>query len=106
MLYVILNMLKEGRPTLYYVLAGVAFVLSQLAWFLLGKVICDGSGSKVDGSFIATILETATVGLLFLGWKSITEGELMSPIRRQGPSHNYDTDILSLGAWDDDSTYY
>jgi len=83
MLYVILNMLKEVRPTLYYVLAGVAFVLSQLAWFLLGKVICDGSGSKVDGSFIATILETATVGLLFLGWKSITEG-----------------------AWDDDSTYY
>lgn len=83
MLYIVLNMLKEVRPALYYVLAGVVFVLSQLAWFLLGKVICEGSGSKVDGSFIATILETTTVALLFLGWKSITEG-----------------------TWDDDSTYY
>jgi hypothetical protein len=74
MLYIVLNMLKEVRPALYYVLAGVVFILSQLAWFLLGKIICEGSGSKVDGSFIATILETTTVALLFLGWKSITEG--------------------------------
>jgi len=74
MIYIILGMLKEVRPAVYYILAGIFFVLSQLAWFLLGKVICQGSGSKVDGSFIATILETATVGLLFLGWKSITEG--------------------------------
>jgi hypothetical protein len=75
MIYVILGMLKELRPTLYYVLAGVTFVLSQLAWFLLGKVICNASGSKVDGSFIATLLETATIGFIYLGWKSITEGD-------------------------------
>ncbi|KAJ3783071.1 chitin synthase III catalytic subunit [Lentinula aff. detonsa] len=74
MLYIILAMLKESRPTLYYILAGVAFVFSQLAWFLLGKVICVGSGSKLDGSFLATILETITVVLIFFGWKSITEG--------------------------------
>lgn len=74
MIYIVLGMLKEVRPALYYVLAGVLFVFSQLAWFLLGKVLCIGSGSKVDGSFIATIFETATVGLVFLGWKSITEG--------------------------------
>jgi len=83
MLYIVLKMLKEVRPSLYYILAGVSFVLSQLVWFLLGKIICEGSGSKVDGSFIATILETVTVVLLFLGWKSITEG-----------------------AWDDDTAYY
>ncbi|KAJ4001934.1 chitin synthase III catalytic subunit [Lentinula boryana] len=74
MLYIILAMLKESRPTLYYILAGVAFVFSQLAWFLLGKLICVGSGSKLDGSFLATILETITVVLIFFGWKSITEG--------------------------------
>ncbi|KAJ3981449.1 chitin synthase III catalytic subunit [Lentinula detonsa] len=74
MLYIILAMLKESRPTLYYILAGVAFVFSQLAWFLLGKVICVSSGSKLDGSFLATILETITVVLIFFGWKSITEG--------------------------------
>ncbi|KAJ3731516.1 chitin synthase III catalytic subunit [Lentinula guzmanii] len=74
MLYIILAMLKESRPTLYYILAGVAFVFSQLAWFLLGKVICVSSGSKLDGSFLATMLETITVVLIFFGWKSITEG--------------------------------
>ncbi|KAJ3716577.1 chitin synthase III catalytic subunit [Lentinula raphanica] len=74
MLYVILGMLKELRPTLYYILAGVVFIFSQLVWFLLGKVICDSSRSKVDGSFLATILETTAVVLLFLGWRAITEG--------------------------------
>jgi len=82
MIYIVLGMLKELRPVLYYVLAGVVFILSQLAWFILGKVICNGSGAKVDGSFVATILETAAVVLIFLGWKSITEG-----------------------AWDDDGYY-
>jgi hypothetical protein len=34
----------------------------------------QGSKGKVDGSFLATILETASVGVLYLAWKSITEG--------------------------------
>lgn len=34
----------------------------------------QSSKAKVDGSLIATILETASVFMLFLGWKSITEG--------------------------------
>ena len=29
---------------------------------------------KVDGSFIATLLETAAVAFLYLGWRGITEG--------------------------------
>jgi Chitin synthase export chaperone len=29
---------------------------------------------KVDGSFIATILETASVTAIYQAWKSITEG--------------------------------
>lgn len=29
---------------------------------------------KVDGSFIATILETAAVVFIYLGWRGITEG--------------------------------
>ncbi|KAJ3859579.1 chitin synthase III catalytic subunit [Lentinula novae-zelandiae] len=79
MLYIILGMLKEVRPALYYILAGIVFVFSQLAWFLLGKVICNASGSKLDGSFLATIFETITVVILFLGWKSITEGAWDDP---------------------------
>jgi hypothetical protein len=38
------------------------------------NVRVQGSKGKVDGSFIATILETASVGVLYLAWKSITEG--------------------------------
>jgi len=57
----------------YFVLSAVLFVLSQLDYFLLSKVICRGAKGKVDGSFVATILETASVGVLYLAWRSITE---------------------------------
>ncbi|EJD02533.1 uncharacterized protein FOMMEDRAFT_141532 [Fomitiporia mediterranea MF3/22] len=73
MSYIVLGVLRERRPMLYYIAAAVCFVLGQLAWFLLGKVICRNTSAKIDGSFIATILETAAVGAIFLGWKSITE---------------------------------
>jgi len=73
MAYIVLKILNETRPMWYYVLAATLFVLSQLAWFLLSRVICKGSGSKVDGSFVATLLETAAVGVLYLAWKAITE---------------------------------
>jgi len=73
MSYIVLGILKETRPMWYYTLATALFALSQLAWFLLGRVICKGSNSRVDGSFVATLLETATVGVLYLAWKAITE---------------------------------
>ena len=43
MTYVVLVMLNEVRPMWYYVLAAVLFVLSQLDFFLLSKVICKVS---------------------------------------------------------------
>ncbi|GBE89332.1 hypothetical protein SCP_1503400 [Sparassis crispa] len=73
MLYVVLGILNEARPVWYYVVAAVIFVLSQLDYFLLNKVICKGTSAKIDGSFVATILETAAVGVIYLGWRSITE---------------------------------
>ncbi|KAE9389020.1 hypothetical protein BT96DRAFT_835519 [Gymnopus androsaceus JB14] len=73
MTYIVLAVLNEVRPMWFYILSAGLFVLSQLAWFLLGKVICEGSTSKIDGSFVATILETAAVGTLYLAWRSITE---------------------------------
>jgi hypothetical protein len=40
MTYIVLRVLNETRPMYWYALAALLFVLSQLAWFLLGKVIC------------------------------------------------------------------
>ena len=41
MLYIVLGMLNELRPVWYYVIAAALFVLSQLDYFLLNKVICN-----------------------------------------------------------------
>jgi len=73
MTYIVLAILNEVRPMWYYILSFALFVLSQLDFFLLNKIICNGTGAKVDGSFVATILETAAVGVLFMAWRSITE---------------------------------
>jgi hypothetical protein len=40
MTYIVLAVLNEVRPMWYYVLSAVFFVLGQLAYFLLGKIIC------------------------------------------------------------------
>ncbi|KIJ63008.1 hypothetical protein HYDPIDRAFT_176115 [Hydnomerulius pinastri MD-312] len=73
MLYIVLGVLNEVRPVWYYVISAILFILSQLDYFLLNKVICRGSSMKVDGSFIATILETAAVVVLYYAWRGITE---------------------------------
>jgi len=73
MVWIVAARLHERRPLIYYALAGILFILAQLAYFLLSRPICDGSNSKIDGSFIATALETATVVVLYLGWQGITE---------------------------------
>ena len=46
--------------------------IAHLACF---QVICKGTAAKIDGSFIATVFETASVVVLYLAWRSITEGE-------------------------------
>ena len=43
MLYVILGVLQEVKPVWYYILAAVLFVLSQLDFFLLSRIICKVS---------------------------------------------------------------
>ncbi|GLB43924.1 putative chitin synthase III catalytic subunit [Lyophyllum shimeji] len=73
MAYIVLQVLHEQRPMVFYTLSALLFVLSQLAWFLLGRVLCTASDQKVDGAFLATVLETAAITVLFLAWRSITE---------------------------------
>lgn len=95
--YIVLGMLREVRPIWYFTIAFVLFVLAQLDFFLLNKVICNvccyffdilryslmyiqGAKHRIDGSFIATILETAAVVVLYYAWRSITEGLFIDPV--------------------------
>jgi len=73
MTWVVVVVLREMRPLVYYALAGLLFILAQLAYFLLSRPICNGTNAKIDGSFLATLLETASVFVLYLAWGSITE---------------------------------
>lgn len=73
MAHVVVRMLNEGRPLIWYLASALLFVLSQLDYFLLSKVICKGTKAAIDGSFVATILETLSVVALFYGWVGITE---------------------------------
>ena len=38
--YIVFGVLRESRPMLFYIGSGILFVLSQLDYFLLSKVIC------------------------------------------------------------------
>ena len=40
MVYIVVRVLNETKPMWYYILAACLFILSQLSWFLLGRVIC------------------------------------------------------------------
>ncbi|KIJ30551.1 hypothetical protein M422DRAFT_186948, partial [Sphaerobolus stellatus SS14] len=73
MAYIVLGLLREVRPLWFYILATILFVLSQLDYFFLSKVICNGSNMKADSLFIATLLETSPVVVIYLAWRSITE---------------------------------
>lgn len=37
---IVLHVLNETRPMWYYLISATLFVLAQLAWFLLSRVIC------------------------------------------------------------------
>jgi LSD1 subclass zinc finger protein len=47
MSYIVLRVLNETRPMWFYLLAALLFVLGQLAWFLLGRVLCTVSNFSI-----------------------------------------------------------
>jgi len=76
---VVVRILQEKRPMVLFIGAFLLFAVAQVIYFEVNKYICTASHAKVDGSLIATVLETASVFLLFLGWKSITEDSWEEP---------------------------
>lgn len=58
----------------YLASALIALAASQVVYMVANDPLCKASKQKVDGSFIATLLETISVVLLVVTWSSITEG--------------------------------
>lgn len=79
LVFVVLRILRERRPTGFFIGAFLLFAIAQVIYFEVSKYICTASHAKVDGSLIATVLETAAVVMLFLGWRSITEESWEEP---------------------------
>lgn len=59
-------------------LAAILFILSQGAYYGISYQICKGTDAKVDGSFLASLLETGSISALFVAWRSITEDRFVS----------------------------
>lgn len=55
--------------------AAFAFIASQAFYYALGHKICTGTDGKIDSSWIATLLETVTIGLIYAAWQYVTEDD-------------------------------
>jgi hypothetical protein len=70
---VVIRVLKERKPVFILLITLFVFALSQGAYWGLSHKICSGTNAKIDGSWLATLLETVSVIGIWLAWKSITE---------------------------------
>lgn len=52
----------------------IVMMASQVVYLVANAPLCKVSKEKVDGSFIATLLETVALILLVVTWSSVTEG--------------------------------
>jgi len=73
MCYIVLMILKERKACLLYTASFLTFAGSQVVYMIPSKMLCQVSNRVLDGSFIATALETGSLALLFLAWMKITE---------------------------------
>jgi len=73
MSYIVLKVLGEWKPFLLYLASLIVFAGSQVVYMVPSKFICEASNRVLDGSFIATALETTSFALLFMAWMKITE---------------------------------
>lgn len=62
--------------------SAISFILAQAAYYALSHRICTGTNARIDGSWIATLLETVSIGLIFAAWQMVTEDDWeVSPTR-------------------------
>lgn len=72
---VVIRVLREKKPLFTLLGAAIAFIASQAFYYALGHKICTGTDGKIDSSWIATLLETVTIGLIYAAWQFVTEDD-------------------------------
>ncbi|GAA6040084.1 hypothetical protein JCM8097_002022 [Rhodosporidiobolus ruineniae] len=86
---VVVRVLREKKPLFTLLGAAFVFCLSQAAYYALSHKICTGTDARIDGSWIATLLETVTVGLIYYAWMCVTEDEWEDQYLATDPSNPY-----------------
>ncbi|KAF8653246.1 hypothetical protein AX16_004074 [Volvariella volvacea WC 439] len=71
--YLLIWRLRDFASLRYLVLSFTLFAVAQVDYFILSGPICDITSARLDGSFIATFLNTASLTTLYLSWKVMTE---------------------------------
>ncbi|BGP53280.1 hypothetical protein JCM8202v2_000839 [Rhodotorula sphaerocarpa] len=72
---VIIRVLREKKPFFTLLGAAVAFIAAQAFYYALGHKICTGTNRKMDSAWIATLLETVSIGLIYAAWQFVTEDD-------------------------------
>ncbi|GAA5841240.1 hypothetical protein JCM3766R1_001710 [Sporobolomyces carnicolor] len=72
---VVVRVLREKKPLFTLLGSAIAFILAQAAYYALSYKICTGTSAKIDASWIATLLETVSVALIYAAWHMVTEDD-------------------------------
>ncbi|KAJ9098831.1 hypothetical protein QFC20_005885 [Naganishia adeliensis] len=73
--YVVYFHLRERKPLKWFTMAFLLFAGAQAVQFLASHPLCVVSNARLTAGFLNTLLETASLWLLFVAWKSITEDD-------------------------------
>lgn len=65
--------LKEPRAILALLATTILFVMSQVTRYVFSGMICYATKAKLDGNWVATLLETASLIFLYYSWTQLTE---------------------------------
>ncbi|ODN82805.1 hypothetical protein L202_01077 [Cryptococcus amylolentus CBS 6039] len=75
MLYIVVIVLDEVKPAFLYTLSFLLFAGAQIIFFLASQPLCNASNGKINSAFLASLLQTLSIGSLYLAWVSITEDD-------------------------------
>ncbi|MBW0556062.1 hypothetical protein O181_095777 [Austropuccinia psidii MF-1] len=87
-----IQILSEIKPLKMLFGSILMLIIGTLFRWIISPSICRSSRSRVDGSFLATLFETFSIGLFYKLWTSLTEAEWEE---FEGLNPQFDSNVLS-----------